>query len=317
LRSAFRVPPPVYCRNPPMTSYQFTRTTATFQKDGSVVFETDKDLEEGIEVADDWLEGKEAIRTGLPHEATGYVGEGFSKYGIYARFQGKEYVMGQLIDDTLTAGEALGLLEAEYKILCQRDGFKARFDDHAQLTGVSVPSFYFNFKGSILGELIVKRRSEPRNIAHVHFIATPLLPCGKADSKVQKFTGNNEAGPATDDITKAIHAFAHFSLVYSHEHLVFCDLQGNLTNNLFMCLIDPQAHTNLQNDLYWDGGAFMIGKFKKQHLEVCSQNWVCKRLLLEDVEVTNETSETVTPSPPQKKKKARANLKYDIGHLVD
>ncbi len=94
-------------------------------------------------------------------------------------------------------------------------------------------AFYFNFKGSILGKLIVKRRSEPRNFAHLHFIATPpVLPCGKADSKVQKFTGNDEVGPATDDISKAIHAFAHFSLVYSHGHLVFCDLQGNPTDNL-------------------------------------------------------------------------------------
>lgn len=86
-------------------------------------------------------------------------------------------------------------------------------------------AFYFNFKSSILGELIGEKRSDI--VPHVHFIATPLLPCGKADSKIQKFTGHNEVGPATDDITKAIHAFAHFSLVYSHEHLVFCDLQGS------------------------------------------------------------------------------------------
>ncbi len=66
-----------------MTSYQFTRTAATFNEDGSVVFETQDNLADVIEVADDWMKGKEAIKTGLPHEATGYVSEGFSKYGIY------------------------------------------------------------------------------------------------------------------------------------------------------------------------------------------------------------------------------------------
>ena len=72
---------------------------------------------------------------------------------------------------------------------------------------------------------------------------------------------NGEIGSATDDLTKAIHAFAHFSLIYSHGHLLFCDLQGIIRKfwSLFsekilillgaydfngkMCLIDPQAHT--------------------------------------------------------------------------
>lgn len=128
-------------------------------------------------------------------------------------------------------------------------------------------AFYFNFKDSILGELVIDEQSAPKmNIRHIHFIATPLLPCGKADSKVKKFTGHSEVGPATDDITKAIHAFAHFSLMYSSGYLVFCDLQGNVSaclgfvvslgSPLFnpillgttdstrtMCLIDPQVHT--------------------------------------------------------------------------
>lgn len=126
-------------------------------------------------------------------------------------------------------------------------------------------AFYFNFKDSILGELVIDERSALKNIRHIHFIATPLLPCGKADSKVKKFTGHSEVGPATDDITKAIHAFAHFSLVYSSGYLVFCDLQGNVSACLrfvvslgsasfnpilgttdstrTMCLIDPQIHT--------------------------------------------------------------------------
>ena len=54
-----------------------------------------------------------------------------------------------------------------------------------------------------------------------------------------KFTGSAEVGKATDDMMmKAVHAFAHFSLVFSHEHLVFCDLQGN-AHNLCLKLAQP------------------------------------------------------------------------------
>ena len=38
---------------------------------------------EAIEVADDWWIGKEASEKGQPYETTGYVGKGYSKYGIY------------------------------------------------------------------------------------------------------------------------------------------------------------------------------------------------------------------------------------------
>ena len=65
-----------------------------------------------------------------------------------------------------------------------------------------------------------------RIIPHQHFLATLLLPCGKVDGEVRKFTGNDDIGDASDDITKAVHAFAHFSLLYSQEHILFCDLQG-------------------------------------------------------------------------------------------
>ena len=106
-------------------------------------------------------------------------------------------------------------------------------------------AFYFNFKDSILGELIIvtdERSALKMNIPHIHFIATPLLPCGKADSKVKKFTGHSEVGPATDDITKVIHTFAHFSLVYSSEYLVFCDLQGNCLPALDLLFHSAQHH---------------------------------------------------------------------------
>ena len=63
----------------------------------------------------------------------------------------------------------------------------------------------------------------------MYFLATPLLPCGVVDGAVRKFTGNGQIGDADDDITKAAHAFAHFSLLYSQNNLLFCDLQGTYT----------------------------------------------------------------------------------------
>lgn len=66
------------------------------------------------------------------------------------------------------------------------------------------------------------------HLPHRLFIATPLLPCGDLDAKIQKFTGNNEFGDVNvkDHLMKAIHAFTHFTAVYMQETIVFCDLQG-------------------------------------------------------------------------------------------
>jgi hypothetical protein len=155
------------------------------------------------------------------------------------------------------------VLEAEYKLLCLCDSFKAAFDEHAEDSGAkTIPSepglyysvnhrqtlictiaeFYFNFKTSIFGQVIPSPTSNGRPLPHLYFIATPLLPCGPVDPKVEKFTGNGDIGPASDHMTKAIHAFAHFSAVYSQNNLLICDLQGALDMQGTMCLIDPQSH---------------------------------------------------------------------------
>ena len=146
------------------------------------------------------------------------------------------------------------VLEAEYKLLCLCDAFKAAFDKHAEDSGATtIPSksgliyypfsqtvivnnclfvneniaeFYFNFKMSIFGQVIPSPTSNSRPLPHLYFIATPLLPCGPVDPKVEKFTGNGEIGQASDHMTKAIHAFAHFSAVYTQNNLLICDLQG-------------------------------------------------------------------------------------------
>ena len=89
-----------------------------------------------------------------------------------------------------------------------------------------VEAFYFNFKGSIYGEIQVSVTSGSRVLQKKNFLATLLLPCGTLDSKIKKFTGSDEVGDAPDGMTKAIHAFAHWSLLYSRGHILFCDLQG-------------------------------------------------------------------------------------------
>ena len=87
-------------------------------------------------------------------------------------------------------------------------------------------AFYFNFKHSILGELIPSPMLAELPIPHRYFLATPLLPSGVVNGEVHKFTGNGQIGPANDDITRTAHAFAHFSLLYSQRNILFCDLQG-------------------------------------------------------------------------------------------
>ncbi len=97
-------------------------------------------------------------------------------------------------------------------------------------------AFYFNFRSSILGRLVPSVSSQSCPLPYRTFIATPLLPCGGADPKVKKFTGNDLIGAADDDMTKAIHAFAHFSTVYSSRRLLLCDLQGNVIYQLSLSI---------------------------------------------------------------------------------
>jgi hypothetical protein len=89
-------------------------------------------------------------------------------------------------------------------------------------------AFYFNFKGSIYGEIQGSLTSGSRIVPKKNFLATILLPCGNLDAKIKKFTGSDNVGDAPDSMTKAVHAFAHWSLLYSRGHILFCDLQGTI-----------------------------------------------------------------------------------------
>lgn len=88
--------------------------------------------------------------------------------------------------------------------------------------------FYFNFNSSILGTLSPSLSSHSRHLTHDTFIATRLLPCGKLDGKIKKFTGNDEFGDADDHLTRAVHAFSHFTAVYTQQNIILCDLQGKI-----------------------------------------------------------------------------------------
>lgn len=105
-----------------------------------------------------------------------------------------------------------------------------------------------------------------RQQPYQHFIATRLLPCGEIDGPLRKFTGSSEIGKATDDLTKAVHAFAHFMLIYTSGFLLLSDLQGEWLSTILhtsvplepslglfdarrvMCLFDPQGHTYVSTE---------------------------------------------------------------------
>lgn len=151
----------------------------------------------------------------------------------------------------MTHADANAVLKEEYRLLCQCDSFKTQFDEFSKTQNVlTIPSerhepevyayniitfnlppdaaFYFNFKGSIYGEIQGSVTSGSRVVPKKNFLATLLLPCGKLDAKVKKFTGSDDIGDAPDSMTKAVHAFAHWSLLYSRGHILFCDLQGTV-----------------------------------------------------------------------------------------
>jgi hypothetical protein len=79
---------------------------------------------------------------------------------------------------------------------------------------LATPAFYFNLKNVFYGEIEPLSASGHRSFPHIGFLATPLLPCGRFDDPVKKFTGSDNLGPANDSMTQAVHAFVHFGWIY-------------------------------------------------------------------------------------------------------
>ncbi|KAG9316858.1 hypothetical protein JVU11DRAFT_2930 [Chiua virens] len=281
LFSAFR-PPKLNARNPPLVSHGFTRTTAVYQESGTVSFLV-SDKEEDIEIAGDWEVGQHANKEDKPFWNTGYIGEGYTKTAVYAQFKGKDYVLTQLTQREFeyphTEDENEAHLKVEYEHLCQGDGIKVYFDKYVKEAQYIVADFYFNFKGSILGVLHSRRESTSWILPYQHFIAMRLLPCGEIDGPLRKFTGNSKIGKATDDLTKAVHAFAHFMLIYMSGFLLLSNLQGLFDAQHVMCF----KHEG-KPKLYWDGGKTAITHFASS--------------ISPKVKVTEPDSESVVPTKP-------------------
>ena len=165
---------------------------------------------------------------------------------IQTRYKGSEYAIAFL---TRPDGvyEQKRLIFKELELLLKGSAFKNAFDAHVleQRVTQTIPGkcrsyiglefnshilleFYFNSTDAFVGEMSPEWAAI--GVGHAEwFIATRLLPCSPIDAPLHKFSGNDEPGDQgalTDDLTMAIHAFAHFTKAYSGGYLVFCDLQG-------------------------------------------------------------------------------------------
>jgi hypothetical protein len=100
---------------------------------------------------------------------------------------------------------------------------------------LTILEFRFNLAGAILGRFVDESKiteptpEAPCGLPYFDFIATLLLPCGPIDAPIEKFTGNDDVGPAPgpkEHLTVALHAFTHYTAVFSRGNLILCDLQG-------------------------------------------------------------------------------------------
>ncbi|KAH9479297.1 hypothetical protein JR316_0007886 [Psilocybe cubensis] len=252
LRSmAFRTHP--WSRNDvKMDNYKFTRFNAVYQADGNVTIDAGFTANlDTIEITNDWGRGQTLWKKSDPqHFKCGFLGCGSTKHAIYARYQGKEYALVQPYDNQMEPSEARRILKAELQLLAQCDGIKKVFDQYVEESEnvcrrfrASIGSFYFNFEGSFYGELEPLSASGKKSLPHIAFLATPMLPSGRYDEPIKKFTGSDKIGPAYDMMTKTIHAYVHFAFIYTRGSILFCNMQGTKDRNGRMCLINPHAHT--------------------------------------------------------------------------
>lgn len=137
------------------------------------------------------------------------------------------------------------MLEAEYENLLIGETLQSAFDELAREKNQPLPceleytlvitddpfsplGFQFNLKNALFGEFVDKEQQELLHLEYRHFIATQLLPCGPIDAIV-KYTGNANEGDAPrpgETMLATLHAFAHFTYIYTHGSFLLCDLQG-------------------------------------------------------------------------------------------
>ncbi|KAJ7745177.1 hypothetical protein B0H14DRAFT_3514606 [Mycena olivaceomarginata] len=153
------------------------------------------------------------------------------KHTELARIGNEEYALSQSQDLALAQSENADMLREELINMYLGEAIHKEFFTTALECEVNVPDFRFNVDGAILGIL------EPLEPGHISaalglpfkdFIATHYLLCSPVDK---------------DALTAAIHAFTHFTIKYTGNALVFCDLQGLVSRKGIMMLIDPQSHS--------------------------------------------------------------------------
>ncbi|KAF8900677.1 hypothetical protein CPB84DRAFT_1747345 [Gymnopilus junonius] len=143
----------------------FIRTTASYMPVNglNVEFKVARDVEE-IQIAAHWEKP----------DNEGYIGEGFTKWGIYTNLCSTYF---------------------KQSIACFALGMFSK----------------------------VNLIAMPKNVKLSPF---------QLDGKLKKFTGNDEFSDADNHLTKAVHAFSHFTAVYTQETLVLCDLQVQLVKTI-------------------------------------------------------------------------------------
>ncbi|KAJ7910707.1 kinase-like domain-containing protein, partial [Mycena leptocephala] len=297
-----------FARNPPtFIEYTFKRYEVKVEGTGVTFWMPPNAPAEKILVGSDWKAGlsiknsKTTQNTMQEVYKTSFVGQGSAKNDVYARIGNEEYALGQSQDIALPTTENARMLRAELTNMYIGEVIRKEFLQCASDCDVNIPDFRFNLEGAILGVL------EPLEAGHISaslglpfqdFIATRYLPCSPVDKAIQKFTGNADCGNPPDhgdSLTAAIHAFTHFTLLYTGNGLVFCDLQGLFNREGIMMLIDPQSHSaesDSTHRMYWDGGAPAIQHFLSHHLKNCEDNYICNKIEMKDLEFDWDRPET-------------------------
>ncbi|KAM6501725.1 hypothetical protein JOM56_001702, partial [Amanita muscaria] len=293
-----------FARNSIMVPCTFRRLVATI--DGPDVIFSRSESIETILIAEDWREGWDKSLRKEDFSKSGYIGQGTSKRVIYARFGNVEYALGQLHDGQ-SSEENARVLQVEYENLVQGEAFREGFEELALEYGTSLPKFRFNLVDSILGRFvddskITESEAPPPPCGLPVGAGAPLLPCGPIDASIEKFTGNDDVGPAPgpkEHVTIALHAFTHYVAIWSRGNFLLCDLQGMYDKTGTMCLIDPQSHSSEQSSMdrvYWDGGPEAIQRFMAHHLKECQNNVICNALELRTVEFDDSDNDEPSPS---------------------
>jgi myosin-heavy-chain kinase len=109
----------------------------------------------------------------------------------------------------------------------------------------------FNASGAFVGKLTKNVGPPPsadgeiddQSLIYNAFLATPLLPFGKPGYVEDKWSGTNQTGNNQTSIGHILAAFAHHSVVDSNKTCLLVDLQGLVSPEGAITLIDPQAHT--------------------------------------------------------------------------